>query len=226
MTVTAAGLTLYGARGSGSAAIEAALVLAGLPFRAVEAAPWEASAALDELRGINPLAQVPTLHLADGSVLTESAAILIHLGLEYPASGLMPAEASARVQVLRGLAYIAANCYAAIGVIDYPERWTAAADAPALEAVRAGARQRLHAVWSAFADIFPLGVQADALRPDALAVLAAVVSRWSGARAHLEAARPAFFERLQAVDAYPPLAPVWSRHWPTRHAGAAAASAA
>ena len=212
-------LTLYGAQGSGSAAIEVALGLAGVPWRPVEAAPWDApSPGLTELRALNPLAQIPTLRLADGSVLTESAAILIHLGIEHPASGLLPADASARAQVLRGLGFIAANCYAAIGVIDYPERWTTDAGKAAREAVRAGARQRLHALWSSFADTFapPPAQAARAVEdgPTALEVLATTVSRWSGARAHLQAARPACFLWLQAIDAHPAVAPVWARHWP------------
>ena len=145
-------LTLYGAAGSGSAAIEAALVLCGADYRVVTAATWEADSALDELRRANPLQQIPTLVLADGSVLTESAAILIHLGLTYPASNLLPPDPAARAQAIRALVYIAANCYAAIGVIDYPERWCA--DPAATESLRSGARARLHRYWDAFADTF------------------------------------------------------------------------
>jgi len=109
-------LALYGARGSGAAAIEAALTIAGLPYRFVEAATWLPGSGLEELKRVNPLGQIPTLVLEDGSVLSESAAILIHLGLTVPASGLLPASASKRAQAIRGLVYIAANCYAAIGV--------------------------------------------------------------------------------------------------------------
>ena len=91
---------------------------------------------------MNPLAQIPTLVLPDGSVMTESAAILIHLGLAHPESGLLPADAH-RAQMLRGLVYIAANCYAAIGIIDYPERWCSDADEDDRKRINAGTRQRL-----------------------------------------------------------------------------------
>src|SRR5439155_6869488 len=111
-------LTLYGAKGSGAAASEAALRIADIPFRWVEAATWEPGPGLEELKRVNPLAQIPTLVLDDGSVMTESAAILIGLGLRHPKSGLLPAEPA---QHIRGLVFIAANCYAAIGIIDYPE---------------------------------------------------------------------------------------------------------
>ncbi len=36
-------MTLYGTKGSGSAAIEAALEIAGLPYRRVDAASWQPS---------------------------------------------------------------------------------------------------------------------------------------------------------------------------------------
>jgi len=89
-----------------------------LLYRVVTAATWEPESALAELRRANALQQVPTLVLEDGSVLTESAAILIHIGLTHPASGLLPQDGAARAQAIRGLVFIAANCYAAIGVID------------------------------------------------------------------------------------------------------------
>ena len=93
-------LTLYGAKGSGSAAIEAALRIEELQCRVVQAASWEPGPGLDELKRVNPLAQIPTLVLEDGTVMTESAAILIWLGLRYPNSGLLPADPA---QAIRGL---------------------------------------------------------------------------------------------------------------------------
>src|SRR5258706_14360467 len=106
--------TLYGGKGSGSAAVEAALELTGARFRIVNAATWANDPGVEELRQVNPLLQIPTLKLPDDSVLSESAAILIHLGLAHPESGLLPSDKSARAQQIRGLVYIAANCYAAV----------------------------------------------------------------------------------------------------------------
>ena len=207
---------LYGATGSGSAAIEAALTLCDLPYRVVNAATWEPASALAELAQANPLQQIPTLVLPEGgAVLTESAAILIHLGLACPASGLLPAAPLARGQAIRGLVFIAANCYAAIGVIDYPERWSADATAPMKQRIRRGARARLHRYWEVFADTFPApdGFYGGAA-PGGLDLLAAVVSRWSGARAHVRAERPAFSALLERIDAHPSVAAVFARHWP------------
>jgi GST-like protein len=202
-------LTLYGAKGSGAAAPEAALRIADVPFRWVEAASWEPGPGLEELKRVNPLAQIPTLALDDGTVMTESAAILIWLGLRYPQSGLLPSEPA---QAIRGLVYIAANCYSAIGIIDYPARYCAPCDDAMSERIRAGAKSRLHEYWRVFADQF--GSHMNPEQPGALDLLAAVVSRWSGARAHVSEKRPEFHAMLEKVEANPRIADIFKRHWP------------
>ncbi len=209
-------LTLYGAPGSGAAAVEAALLIAGLPYRTVEAATWLKDSAQDELRSVNPLGQIPTLQFDDGSILTESAAILIHLGLAYPQASLLPADPAARAQAIRGLVYIAANCYAAIGLIDYPERWCTDCDEATAKRIRAGTRARLHALWDTFADMFPARPYLSGAHVGALDLLAAVVSRWSGARTHLATQRPALFACLQSIDNDPRLTALFARHWPAQ----------
>ncbi|MFG6486532.1 glutathione S-transferase N-terminal domain-containing protein [Roseateles sp. BYS78W] len=204
-------LTLYGTRGSGSAAIEAALVRAGLAFTPVDASSWTPGPGRDELLRVNPLGQIPTLVLADGTVLTESAAILIHLGLSCQPGLLLPAGASERARALRGLVYIPANCYAAVSVIDYPERWCEPCDDAMKERIRTGSRAQLHHHWSVFADEFAVGF--DAGSPGALELLATVVSKWAGARAHLQAERPAFHAQLLRVEQHPDVAAVFRHHW-------------
>lgn len=205
--------TLYGARGSGSAIAELALEWADLPYRSVNAATWEPESALAELRRVNPLQQIPTMVLPDGAVLTESAAILIHLGLTHPASGLLPADEAARAQVLRALVYIAANCYANISISDYPERWLVQPDEATSERVRQGARKQLHRAWDVFADQFGGEPFLFGSEPDAADIMAAVVTHWSGTRAHLAGSRPRFTETLKRIDAHPRIAPVFARHW-------------
>ncbi len=210
--------TLFGFKGSGSAAVECALEMTGADYRIVEAASWEPSDALAELERVNPLGQIPTLQLPDGAVLTESAAILMHLAFAFPHAGLVSDVPSERDLALRGLVYIAANCYSCITVIDYPERFTIATDEAARLAVRAGATERLHRHWDIFADLYP--VAGDHFiageQPGALDLLAAVVSKWSGTRTHVKESRPAFSALLERIDSHPAVALVFGRHWPTR----------
>ncbi|HEY3585159.1 MAG TPA: glutathione S-transferase family protein, partial [Casimicrobiaceae bacterium] len=197
--------TLYGKTGSGSASIEAALTVARAPFRMVETASWAQNDAFADLLAVNPLGQVPTLVLDDGSALSESAAILMHLGSAHPDARLFPDDPSQRAQVLRGLAFIAANCYSAISIIDFPERWceNAEGDEAVQQRIRAGTRARLHRHWEMFADVFPARPWLSGANLGALDLLAAVVSKWSGARQHRAQARPALHDTLLRSEAHP-----------------------
>ncbi|MEA2954442.1 MAG: hypothetical protein QOJ96_3962 [Alphaproteobacteria bacterium] len=52
-----------------------------------------------EYRAINPLGRVPTLMLADGSLLTQSLAIIEYLNEAYPQPPLLPADLIERARV-------------------------------------------------------------------------------------------------------------------------------
>lgn len=220
MSAAAKPYLLYGSRNSGSAMVEAALELAKQPYRVVSAATWdktgEKSAAFAELKRVNPLHQIPTLVTPEGAVLSESAACLIHLGLAHPRARLLPSEPAPRALALRALVYVPANCYAAIGVIDYPERWLGRTDKAANERLRAGARRRLHKLWGSFADTFVGPGKTPFLFGDRIGaadLMMAVVSRWSGTRAYLAKNRPAMAAMVERIEAHPAVAPVIARHW-------------
>ena len=218
-TARAKGYTLYGSHNSGAVAVEAALDLCKARYRFVDTPSWRSKTARAKVERVNPLGQIPTLVCPDGSVLTESAAILIHLALAHPRARLLPSEPVQRAQALRALVFIAANCYAAIGAIDYPERWLGRASAKEdRDTLRAGARKRLHQLWSVFADEFGTnrkskGPYLFGERITAADLLAAVVSRWSGARKHLAKKHPALHATLERIDAHPAMAAVFERRW-------------
>ncbi|WP_438870157.1 glutathione S-transferase N-terminal domain-containing protein [Pseudomonas sp. L1(2025)] len=203
--------TLYGIDESGSCMIEIALQRCAVPWRRIDASSWEDSEGSHALARINPLKQIPTLVTPEGQVLTESAAILIHLGLEFPASDLL---AGNRAQILRGLVYIAANCYSAVGIIDYPQRWLGHVDEAAQAQLVSGTRRYLHQAWVVFAEQFADQLFAPGDVPNALGVMAAAVSRWDAAREALNNLAPGFAQTLAQVDADPVVAPVFARHWP------------
>ena len=94
-------------------------------------------------------------------------------------------------------------------------------------------RARLHELWEIFADQFPATPWLSGERLGALDILAATVSKWSGARKALAASRPEFAQLLARIEAEPRVAAVWARHWPEkaerrarRDAGAAACARA
>jgi GST-like protein len=203
--------TLYASLGCGSAAVEAAFALAGVSYSRVEADPWIESSALDALRAINPLAQVPTLVLPDGSVLTESVAILIWLGEQYPDSGLLPAPPAPRAQALRYLVFLAANHYGATSVHDFPERWLR--NTSAQEALKAGALSRLKSYWSLLErDLRPSPfVLGNA--PCALDLLLTTMSHWHPGRQWLAAHCPKLYQASNATITDPRLKTIWSQNF-------------
>jgi len=73
---------------------------------------------------------------------------------------------------------------------------------------------RLHAHWEIFADTFAATPFLSGDAPGALDYLAAVVSKWSGARAHLASTRPEFAATLERIETDPVVADVFAAHWP------------
>ena len=65
-----------------------------VPYRVPRASTWEPDSAQQQRQPqpqqVNPLGQTPPLLFDDGSVMTESAAVLIEPGPRHPAPGLVP----------------------------------------------------------------------------------------------------------------------------------------
>lgn len=116
---------LFAVEGWGSVLVECMLTLCNIVPDIEDVAGFDQpGAARDRLLAFNPLAQLPTLILPDGQVMTESAAIALLLAERHPASRLAPALAdSSRPQFLRRLVWLVANLYPTFTYGDYPERW-------------------------------------------------------------------------------------------------------
>jgi len=116
---------LYGAPGWGSVLTEAMLVQCGVPFVFEDVEGFDAPGeARQRLLALNPLGQIPTLVLPDGTVMTESAAIALLLAERHPDAGLAPPpDAPERPAFLRLLVWLVANVYPTFTYGDYPERW-------------------------------------------------------------------------------------------------------
>lgn len=128
---------LYGRPGSGSVAVQVALEEIGAPYERVWIGREPADVA--QLRKKNPAGRVPALELPDGTVLFESAAILIHLALLHPEARLAPALGSTRhAQFLQWMVFCSANLYETALRIYYSARYSTRGEADA-EVIRAKA---------------------------------------------------------------------------------------
>ena len=116
---------LYGSLGTGSAAVEAALAEAGAEYEVIPVVTKEGAHLTDEYTTINPRQQVPSLQLPDGSVMTEGAAMMMHIADAFPQAALAPKPgASARAQHDRWLVFMAVNIYEGELRRAYPERYS------------------------------------------------------------------------------------------------------
>ncbi|HEV7317290.1 MAG TPA: glutathione S-transferase family protein [Ensifer sp.] len=204
---------VFGASGSGSVPIEAALSLIDVPYRLEDFAPWEGQEEADRLARINPLRQVPALALPTGELMTESAAILIWLADAYPDARLAPAVTDARRPAfLRWMNFVSSAIYALYWITDNPAR---IAEDEAVQAdVKTRVFDRIATCWA------QMGAQ---LRPgkyllgEDLSVLdlyVATASRWSPGRRRFYEVAPALGETMRRVDGDPRLAAIWAERFP------------
>ena len=115
---------LYGWTGSGSVAVQVALEESGAEFQRIWVGREPADIAA--YRKINPTGRVPALALPDGSVMFESAAMLIHLAAAHPAALLAPEPGTSRhAQFLQWMVYLSANVYESVLRIYYSDRYAA-----------------------------------------------------------------------------------------------------
>ena len=132
---------LYNRPGSGGFVVEAALALAEAPFELVELASRAGTPLEENFREINPWGQLPTLVLPDGSIMTETAAILIHLAACFPEKNLAPLPGTfAHGKFLRWMVFASVNLYEAVLRAGYPERFTTDPEAEAATTAAAVAR--------------------------------------------------------------------------------------
>lgn len=204
---------LYGARGFGSVVVEAALTLMGLPFERVDVADGAYVHDDERVTRVNPLKQVPALVAPSGELMTESAAILLHLTEQHPEAGLAPPPGDpARAQFLRWMVYVPAQIYSMYWVRDIPSRLADGADAE--QVILSRTADRIADCWKMMdAQVSP----GRYILGDELSVLdlyVAVVSRWTPRRRRFYAVAPKMAEVVRRVDADPRLAAFWAERMP------------
>ena len=206
-------LTLYGAAGSGSVAVEAALTLLGIPYELVEGATWAEEVARDRVAVRNPMRQIPTLVLPGGEIMTESAAILTWLGDLHPEAGLAPGVAAAeRRPYLRWMSHVSSAIYALHWI--KPDVRRIGAPPELREPVVDAVHERIAFCWSVMDGQLDPGRY---LLGDSLTMLdlyVTVVSRFGPWRQRFYAVAPRMSAVVRRVDAEPRLAAFWAKRFP------------
>ena len=208
-----AGYTVFGAAASGSVPVEATLTLLGIPYEVVEAVTWQDEAARKRVETVNPLRQVPALVLPSGEIMTESAAILIHLADSHPAACLAPGIGHPlRAQYLRWMTYVSAEIYALFWIKGDALRIAAGKD----DAPRVIGRvhDRIADCWRMMDEQIAPGryILGDAL--NVLDLYVTVISRFGPWRTRFYQTAPKMAEIVRRVDTDPRLQDIWAKRFP------------
>jgi len=202
---------LYGCHRCGSMMVEAALEEIGAPYDLVELEYNGPEHRSEQYRKLNPLARVPVLMLPDGTVVTESAAILLALAHRHPKAGLLPPEGSPEMaSMLRWLLFLSNNVYEAVGRDDYPERYVASESAR-LE-VRERAVADMKRFWMMVEQNLKPAPFALGKRFSALDLYIANLSEWI-MRDWIHANCPRIKRLVARVAKRPRVQSVWRRHF-------------
>jgi GST-like protein len=204
---------LHGRPGWGSVLTEAQLNWYGLPYDFVDDGDlFEDDKARRKLAKLNPLPQYPTLVLPDGQVMTESAAITLHLADAAKSFELVPEPADpTRPRFLRWLVFIVANVYPTFTYADVPGRFVPGEKAA--KGFRANIDEYQKTLWSM--------VEAEAKAPwflgkrfSALDIYFCTMTRWRPRQPWFEAHAPKVFAAGRKCDDLPKLKAVWLRNYP------------
>ncbi len=129
---------LYWSKETGALAPQAALEEAGAEYELIVTDTKTGAHQSADFLALNPRGQVPALMLPDGSIMTESAAMMLHIADAFPKAELMPPVSDAqRAQVYRWLIFAVANFYETDLRYYYPQRYTT--DVNGVDTVKAAA---------------------------------------------------------------------------------------
>ncbi|MGE0356664.1 MAG: glutathione S-transferase family protein [Burkholderiales bacterium] len=203
---------LLGCPGCGSAIVECAFALAGLPLAVEDVDYSPGSPTRERLLAVNPLGQVPALVLPDGRVLTESLAIVHWIDDRAPRAGLVPARGDpAREAFYRWVTFLVAAVYPTFTYGDEPRKWVA--DEACAKRLRESTDRHREALWRQMdaeaASPWFLGE-----RPSAIDLYLLVMTRWRPGGAWIPEHAPALAAIAARAGALEALAPLLKRHFP------------
>ena len=225
---------LYWGRTPGAFAPEAVLAEIAAPFERVEIDWRNGGTRTPDYLKINPRGQLPALALPDGTVVLESAAIVLTLADRHPEAGLLPsADDTARGLCHRWIVYGAVNLYevelhqylgASAAQLDDCDKRLAAAKAKAIDLC-----------WGTIDDALNPGPYLLGTRFSAADIYLAMIAGWQLDNPKMATRRPRVERLVERVRERPKIAPIWHDHYghkaifqdypPSRQATNAAASA-
>ena len=205
--------TLYWSADSGAFVVQAVLEELGQPYRRELLETAKGDHRRPEFVALNPMAQVPVLRLPDGTVITESGAMVVHLCDAHPEAGLLPPPGTTpRAVAYRWLFWLATGLYEADLRYHDPDRDTA--DPAGADAVQAAALARMDRLLAIAADL--LGTRPYVLgeRFSAVDLYLFMLTLWHPARTEVNERHPGLGALARRVRQRPAVERIWAQNYP------------
>ena len=202
---------MLGSKGCGNVIVESALAHAGVPFDYEEVDYSAGSATRERLLSVNPLGQVPALVLANGTVLTESLALLHYVDDLAPQAGLIPPRGDPRrAEFYRWAVFLVAAVYPTFTYGDDPAKWVPSEEGA--KELRDSTNRHRENLWRQ-ADAAAKGPWFLGDRMSALDLYVAPMTYWRPGRKWFAANAPKLFAIAEKTAATPKVAAVLKKHF-------------
>jgi len=164
-----------------------------------------------EFLAINPMAQIPALVLPDGTLMTESAAMVLQICDRHPEAKLAPpAGSSESARFARWLFFMATNLYTTDLRLYYADRFTS--DPDGVEGVQQAGRADMDRYFAILNDALDPGPYLLGQTFSAVDIYLWMLAQWHPEIPLLLEENPRIRQLVDLVQARPAVAWVWSEH--------------
>ncbi|MGF1608605.1 MAG: glutathione S-transferase family protein [Kiloniellales bacterium] len=202
---------IYWRRQTGAFAPQVVLEEAGVPYEIVPIDTKTGEHRQPAYLKINPQGRVPALQLPDGSIMTESAAMVLYLADRHGKGKLAPGpDDPDRPRFLRWLFFMACNLYEADLRAYYPARYSTDGDAAA--GIKAAAVRDMDEQWDMVEAALDPGPYLLGERESVLDPYMLMLASWHPDMSQLLAGLPRLKRACDLTLARPAIARVWAEH--------------
>jgi glutathione S-transferase len=202
---------LYWSQGSGAMTPQALFEEIGAKYEKIVIDIEKEEHKSDEFLSVNPMGQIPALVLPDGTLMTETAAMLLHIVDRHPEAKLAPpAGSSERARFLRWLFFLASSVYSTNLNFFYAERYST--DPEAAEGIREAAAAELDKQFAILNDALAGRPYLLGEHFTAVDIYLWMLARWADDPERLLKTAPRVVEHADRVEQRPAIARIWPEH--------------
>jgi glutathione S-transferase len=202
---------LYWAQGSGAMAPQALFEEIGVEYEKIVIDFEKEEHKSDAFLSVNPMGQIPALVLPDGTLMTETAAMLAHIVDRHPEAKLAPPAGGAEsARFFRWLFFLGSNVYPTVLRFYYSERHST--DPSAAEGIKAAAQADLDEQFKILEDALDPGPYLVGEAFSAVDILLWMLIQWHPDSARLFEESPRVKRLAELVQARPAIARTWREH--------------